>query len=164
VEEVDLGRFLSEGRIAAVILLTTPTLPAAQRVVGLVRDADANHDPIEFGIPDVAGTLARMPRLQAVTVPAGLFDGVQRLPSEDIATVGSSYRLMARSTLPRSIAAEVTQHLFEMRSLHAEKTPAADDVLHPAYDTTVGATSARLPIHPGAIDYYEREQKSFIEH
>ncbi|WP_348644925.1 TAXI family TRAP transporter solute-binding subunit [Methylobacterium sp. WL103] len=163
VEEADLAAALAEGRVDAVILLTTPTSPAAQRVVGLVRDADENHDAILFGIPDVSGTLARMPRLQAVTVPAGLFDGAQRLPSEDIATVGSSYRLMARSTLSRSVAAEVTQHLFEMRALLAEKAPAADDVLHPAYDTTVGATSARLPIHPGAIDYYEREQESFIE-
>ena len=70
---------------------------------------------------------------------------------------------MARSTLSRTVAAEATQHLFEMRTLLAEATPAANDVLHPAYDTTVGATSARQPIHPGAIDYYEREQESFIE-
>jgi hypothetical protein len=57
----------------------------------------------------------------------------------------------------------VPQHLFEMRTLLSEAAPAAEDVTHPAYDTTVGATSARLPIHPGAIDYYEREQESFIE-
>lgn len=163
VEEADLSRALSEGRIAAVILLTTPTSAAARRVVGIVRDADPNGSATLFGAPDVVSTLARMPRLQAVTVPAGLFDGDPRLPSEDIATVGSSYRLMARSTLSRSIAAELTQHLFEMRAALAEATPAADDVTHPAYDTTVGATSARLPIHPGAIDYYEREQESFIE-
>lgn len=163
VEEADLPDVLAAGRIDAVVLLTTPTSAVAQRIVGLVRDADANHEVTLFGISDIPATLARMPRLQAVTVPAGLFDGNPRLPAEDIATVGSSYRLMARSNLPRSVAAEVTQHLFEMRALLAEATPAAEDVAHPAYDTTVGATSARLPIHPGAIDYYEREQESFIE-
>lgn len=31
------------------------------------------------------------------------------------------------------------------------------------YETTVAATSARLPIHPGAIDYCEREQRSFLD-
>jgi TRAP-type uncharacterized transport system substrate-binding protein len=163
VEEADLGRFLSEGRIAAVILLTTPTSAAAQRIVGIVRGTDANGDASLFGAPNPTSLLARLPRLQAVTISAGLFDGEPRLPVEDVSTVGSSYRLMARSTLSRSVAAEVTQHLFEMRALLSEATPAAEDVTHPAYDTTVGATSARLPIHPGAIDYYEREQESFIE-
>ncbi|TXN81510.1 TAXI family TRAP transporter solute-binding subunit [Methylobacterium sp. WL8] len=163
VEEGDIGRFLSEGRIAAVILLTTPTSAAAQRIVGIVRGADANGEATLFGAPDAASTLARLPRLQAVTIPAGLYDGQPRLPAEDVPTVGSSYRLMARSTLSRSVAAEVTQHLFEMRTLLSEATPAAEDVTHPAYDTTVGSTSARLPIHPGAIDYYEREQESLIE-
>ncbi|WP_443136724.1 TAXI family TRAP transporter solute-binding subunit [Methylobacterium sp. Leaf113] len=163
VEEADLPASLAARRIDAVILLTTPISAAAQRIVGLIRDADGNREAALFGISDIPATLARMPRLQAVTVPAGLFDGEPRLPAEDIATVGASYRLMARATLSRSIAAEVTQHLFEMRSLLAEATSAAEDVTHPAYDTTVGATSARLPIHPGAIDYYEREQESFIE-
>lgn len=163
VEEADLGRAFSEGRIAAVILLTTPTSPAARRLIGIAREADPDARVTLFGATDVASTLARKPRLQAVTVPAGIFDGEPRLPAEDIPTVGASYRLMARSTLSRSVAAEVTQHLFEMRAALAETTPAADDVTHPAYDTTAGATSARLPIHPGAIDYYEREQESFIE-
>jgi hypothetical protein len=163
VEEADLTVAVAEGRVDAVILLTTPTTSAAQRVVGLVQAGAADRDVKLFGVSDVAATLARMPRLQAITIPAGLFAGDQRLPAEDIVTVGASYRLMARSTLSRSVAAEVTQHLFEMRAALSETTRAADDVAHPAYDATVGATSARLPIHPGAIDYYEREQESFIE-
>lgn len=163
VEEAELPTAFAAGRVDAVILLTTPTSTAAQRIVNLVRDADPNHEAALFGIADVPAALARTPLLQAVTVPAGLFDGDPRLPAEDIVTVGSSYRLMARATLSRTVAAEATQHLFEMRALLAETTPSANDVLHPAYDTTVGATSARLPIHPGAIDYYEREQESFIE-
>ncbi|MDR7040274.1 hypothetical protein J2X36_005056 [Methylobacterium sp. BE186] len=38
-----------------------------------------------------------------------------------------------------------------------------EDVSHPDYEDTADATSARLPIHPGSIDYYEREQETFIE-
>ncbi|WP_286159029.1 hypothetical protein [Methylobacterium sp. Leaf456] len=101
VEEADLGRALSDGRIGAVILLTTPTSPAARRLVGIVRDADANAAVALFGASHVASTLARMPRLQAVTVPAGLFDGAPLLPAEDIPTVGASYRLMARDAVPK---------------------------------------------------------------
>ena len=163
VEEGDLSKALSESRIDALILVTTPTNPAAMRVLRIVRDAADARDVVLFGLPEVAAIIARLPKLQAVTVPSGLFGGNPRLPHEDLSTVGPSYRLMARSDLSRGAAAAVTQHLFEMRAGLAEKVPSADAITHPAYDTTVAATSARLPIHPGAIDFYEREQESFIE-
>ncbi|KAB1070213.1 TAXI family TRAP transporter solute-binding subunit [Methylobacterium planeticum] len=163
VEEGDLAAAFAQGRIEAAVVLTTPTSPAAQRLVGIVREASASRAVSLFGVPDVPAVLARLPRLQAVTVPAGLFGGNPKLPAEDIATIGASYRLMGRATLSRSVAAEVTEHLFELRSALADGVPAANDMAAPAYDTTAAATSARLPIHPGAIDYFEREQQGFIE-
>ncbi|MGH1573525.1 TAXI family TRAP transporter solute-binding subunit [Methylobacterium sp. P31] len=163
VEEADVVAALGDGRIDAMALVTTPTSPSAQRVVSLVRDASTNGDVVLLGIPDTAAVLARWPRLQSVTIPAALFGGNPRLPAEDVTTVGSSYRLMARAGLSRSVAAEVTQHLFEMRAALAETVPAAENITYPAYDDTADATTARLPIHPGAIDYYEREQQTFIE-
>jgi uncharacterized protein len=163
VEEVDVAAALRDGRIDAMALVTTPTSPAARRLVGLVEEAGEDGEVALVGVPDTAAVMARWPRLQPVTVPAALYGGNPRLPTEDVATVGSSYRLMARAGLSRSVAAEVTQHLFEMRAALAETVPAAEDVSHPAYEDTADATSARLPIHPGAIDYYEREQETFIE-
>ena len=163
LEEADVVAALGDGRIDAMALVTTPTSPSARRVVNLVRDASADGDVVLLGVPDTAAVLARRPRLQPVTLPAALFGGNPRLPAEEVATVGSSYRLMARASLSRSVAAEVTQHLFEMRAALAETVPAAENVTYPAYDDTAEATTARLPIHPGAIDYYEREQQTFIE-
>jgi hypothetical protein len=104
-----------------------------------------------------------MPRLQSVTMPAETFGGSPKVPAEDVHTVGASYRLMARASLSRPVAADVTQHLFELRSGMANVTAAADYVQAPSYDSTAGATSARLPIHPGAVDFFEREQQGFIE-
>ncbi len=163
VEEADVSAALGDGRIDAMALVTTPTLPAARRLIGSVRAASADGAVMLIGVPDSAAVLARWPRLQAATIPAGLFGGNPRLPAEDVATVGSSYRLMARASLSRSVAAEVTQHLFEMRAALAETVPAAEALTYPAYEDTADATTARLPIHPGAIDYYEREQETFIE-
>ncbi|WP_204314067.1 hypothetical protein, partial [Klebsiella aerogenes] len=57
----------------------------------------------------------------------------------------------------------VTQQLFEKRSAAAQATAAAEYVQAPAYDTTAAATSARVPIHPGALDYFEREQHGFVD-
>ncbi|WP_342149720.1 TAXI family TRAP transporter solute-binding subunit [Methylorubrum sp. SB2] len=163
VEEADVTAAFRAGRIDAMVLVTTANSPAARRLVGFVHEASEDGEVALFGFPDTAAVLARWPRLQPVTVPAALYGGDPRLPPEDVATVGSSYRLMARANLARSVAAEVTQHLFEMRAALAETVPAAEDVGHPAYEDTADATSARLPIHPGALDYYEREQETFIE-
>ena len=163
VAEAEIVDALGSGRIDAMMLVTTPTSPVSRRVVGLVRRASEDGAVALVGVPDAAAILARWPRLQPVTLPAALFGGNPRLPAEEVATVGSSYRLMARADLPRSVAAEVTQHLFEMRAALAESVPVAEEVTHPAYEDTADATSARLPIHPGAIDYYEREQETFIE-
>jgi uncharacterized protein len=163
LKEGDVVAALGDGRIDAMALVTTPTSPSARRLVGLVRDASAEDDVVLFGVPDATAVLARWPRLQAVTIPAALFGGNPRLPPDDVATVGSSYRLMARAGLSRSVAAEVTQHLFELRAALAETVPAAEALTYPAYEDTADATTARLPNHPGAIDYYEREQQTFIE-
>nr|WP_147046955.1 TAXI family TRAP transporter solute-binding subunit [Methylobacterium gnaphalii] len=163
LEEGDIATALSEKRIDAVVTVTTPTTPAARRIVGIVRQASPDNGVRVIGEQDTTALVERMPKLAAVTIPAGLFGGNPRIPAEDVTTIGATYRLMARDSLSRSVAASVTQHLFEMRSDLAELHPAANAIHAPAYETTAEATSTKLPIHPGAIDYFEREQESFIE-
>ena len=94
VEEADLPAALTDGRIAALALVTTLTSASARRVVGLVGHANEDGGVTLFGVPDATAVLARHPHLQPVTVPAALFGGEPRLPEEDVATVGSSYRLI----------------------------------------------------------------------
>lgn len=161
--EADLAAAFARKRVDAVVSVIAPTAPTAQRIVGIVQAASRNRRVSFVDVENAEAFIARMPRLQAVIMPAETFGGSPKVPAEEVRTVGASYRLMARSSLPRSVAADVTQHLFELRSGMANVTPAADYVQAPAYDSTVGATSARLPIHPGAVDYFEREQQSVIE-
>ncbi len=132
-------------------------------MIEAVRGISRNGKLDFVDVPDSDAVIERFPRLQAVTVPAGLFGGRPKLPEEDVKTVGASYRLMARASMSRAVAADVTQHLFERRTAAAEETDAAEYVQAPSYETTVAATSARIPIHPGAIDYFEREQHGFVE-
>ncbi len=161
--ESDLGAAFARKRVDAVISVIAPTAPTAQRIVGLVQAASRDRKISFVDVENAEAIVARLPRLQVVTMPAETFGGSPKVPDAEVRTVGASYRLMACANLARSVAADVTQHLFELRSAMANVTPAADYFQAPAYDGTVGATSARLPIHPGAVDYYEREQQSFIE-
>lgn len=163
LSETDVPTAFAKRTIDAVIIIIAPAAPRALRLVQSVIEVSKGRTVNFVAVPDDDAVIERLPKLQAVTIPAGLFHGIPKAPAEEVKTVGTSYRLMARSSLSRTLASDVTQHLFEMRSEMAESTEAADYILPPSYDSTVAATSARLPNHPGAIDYFEREQKSFID-
>ncbi|HJE25625.1 MAG TPA: ABC transporter substrate-binding protein [Methylorubrum populi] len=163
VDQENVAAAFRERRIDAFVSIIAPSAPKALAIVGAVRSV-ARSGRVEFvAVEDDGAVIERFPRLQSVTVPGGLFGGDPKLPSDDVKTIGASYRLMARATLSRVIAADVTQHLFEKRTAAAAVTDAAEYIQSPAYETTAAATSARIPIHPGAIDYYEREQHGFVE-
>jgi hypothetical protein len=161
-QEAVAGAF-REKRIDAFVSIIAPSAPKALALVSAVQGVARGGKVAFVAVEDDGAVIERFPRLQAVTVPGGLFGGRPKLPADDVKTVGASYRLMARASLSRVVAADVTQQLFEKRTAAAQATDAAEYVQAPAYDTTVAATSARIPIHPGAIDYYERDQHGFIE-
>ncbi|ACA16500.1 TRAP-type uncharacterized transport system periplasmic component-like protein [Methylobacterium sp. 4-46] len=154
---------LTGGRIDAVAVIAAPSSRWAGHVVRAVEAASPEHRASFVAVPDGEAILQRLPELQSVTIPAGTFGGRPKRPDEDVRTVGASYRLMARASLDRDTAARVTQHLFELRSRLAARTTTANLVKAPDFDSSVAATSARLPNHPGAVDYFEREQQTFLQ-
>lgn len=163
VDQEALAGAFREKRIDAFVSIIAPSAPKALAFVAAVQGLASGGKVAFVAVEDDDAVIERFPRLQAVTIPGGLFGGRPKLPADDVKTVGASYRLMARASLSRVVAADVTRQLFEKRTAAAQGTVAAEYLQAPAYDTTVAATSARIPIHPGAIDYYEREQYGFIE-
>ncbi|WP_419828537.1 TAXI family TRAP transporter solute-binding subunit [Methylobacterium sp.] len=163
VAEDGVAGALREKRIDAFISIIAPSAPKALDLVAAVRSVARGGKVAFVAVADDDAVIERFPKLQAVAIPGGLFGGRPKLPADDVKTVGASYRLMARASLSRAVAADLTQQLFEKRTQAANATEAADYVQAPSYETTVAATSARIPIHPGAIDYYEREQHGFVE-
>jgi TRAP-type uncharacterized transport system substrate-binding protein len=159
----DVAAALTDKRIDAVAVIASPASKAAASVMRAVEQGSAERKIGFVSIPDGDAILQRFPELQAVTIPAGTFGGRPKRPDEDIRTVGASYRLMARGTVSRVAVASATQHLFEWRSRLASAAPVAKLMKAPDFDTTVAATSARLPNHPGAVDYFEREQQTFLD-
>src|SRR3954453_12028367 len=67
---------------------------------------------------------------------------------------------MARVGLDRSPVSKVTQYLLQMRSRIARSAPSVNLMKAPENETM---TSAALPNHPGAVDYFNREQESFMD-
>lgn len=163
IGETEVTAAFAEKRIDAVVAVIAPTAPKALALVAAVQAASRDGRVAFLAAEDDDALIERFPRQQAVTLPAGLFGGRPRLPAEEVKTLGASYRLMASTALSRTVAADVTQNLFELRTAIAERTAAADYMKAPDYETTAAATSATLPNHPGAIDYYEREQRGLLE-
>ncbi|MBK3421780.1 TAXI family TRAP transporter solute-binding subunit, partial [Methylobacterium ajmalii] len=159
----EVAAALAEHRIDAAAVIAAPSAKSAARVVQAVEAASPGRGATIVAIPDGEAIVQRLPELQAVTIAAGTFGGRPKRPDDEVKTVGASYRLMARSSLARDTAASVTQHLFELRSRLAAMVPTANLMKAPDFDSAAEATSARLPIHPGAVDYYEREQQTFLQ-
>jgi TRAP transporter TAXI family solute receptor len=159
LKEADVADAVASKKVDAVAFLAPPTSAIAETLVRAVEKATGGKMAI---VPvGQAQTLAeRYPALTAVEIAAGALGGRPKQPSEDIKTVGVSYRLMAGADLDRTTIAQATQYLFQMRPRLALATPAANQMK--ALDTDT-ATGAALPIHPGAIDYFAREQLTFME-
>ena len=163
LKAAEITQAIADKRVDAVAIIASP---ASKMAGGVVRAVEAGSPERKIGfvsIPDGDAILQRFPELQSVTIPAGTFGGRPKRPDEEIRTVGASYRLMARGTVSRVAVASATQHLFEWRSRLAATAPIAKLMKAPDFDTTVAATSARLPNHPGAVDYFEREQQTFLD-
>ena len=154
---------LDAKRVDAVAVIAAPASKAAISTVRAVEAASPDRTATLVGVPDGKAITQRLPELQASSIPAGTFGGRPKRPEEDVETLGVSHRLMARGSVNRVAVASVVQHLFEWRPRLAAASPLANQVKAPDYDTTVTATSARLPNHPGAVDYFEREQQTFLE-
>jgi TRAP-type uncharacterized transport system substrate-binding protein len=159
LREDEVTAALTERRVDAIGFVAAPTGSAAET---LIRAAEkgANGKIKVIGVGQADAMTERSPLLTAVDVPEGVLGGRPKKPAEEIKTIGVSYRLMARADLDRITVAEATQYLFQMRSRLALATPAANQMK--ALDTDT-ATGAALPIHPGAIDYFAREQLTFMD-
>ncbi|WP_456684778.1 TAXI family TRAP transporter solute-binding subunit [Bradyrhizobium sp. P5_C11_2] len=150
---------LTARTIDAVAFIAAPASPEAAHLAQIAIKTSGEHVSI---VPfEQAQALAlKSPALTAMTVPGGSLNGRPEVPAEDVKTIGASYRLMARSGLDRAPVSKVIQYLFQMRSRIARADPAINLMRAPDNDTI---TSAALPNHPGAVDYLNREQESFMD-
>jgi TRAP transporter TAXI family solute receptor len=100
----------------------------------------------------------KRPALKTVTLPRGVYSGTPAIPDRDIITVAADRILVTRAGVPDDIVRHVTATLFENQRELSLSSRLAGFVRQPQLD---GATA--LPIHPGAIAFYNRDQPSFFQ-
>ena len=159
VEADDVEAAFKAKRIDALAFFAAPVGERAGRLARAV--ARASNDKINVvPVAEADAFALKNPALTPATIPTGALIGRPQVPKEDVKTIAVSYRLMARSGLDRGPISKVTEYLFQMRSAIARTSAAINLMKAPENDA---ATSAALPNHRGALDYFNREQLSFMD-
>jgi TRAP-type uncharacterized transport system substrate-binding protein len=110
-------------------------------------------------LPAVPSLTTKMPGISEASTAAGSLLAWPPLPTEDVKTVAISYRLVGLARLDRPLVSSLTEQLFQKRQLLARSAPEANLMKAPAED----AMTAIIPNHRGAVDYYNREQLTFMD-
>ena len=146
-------------QVDAIAFVAAPvSSEAGQLIRNYARAAGGEINIIP--IDEAEALSLRFPVFTAMKIPAGAFGGRPKKPAEELTTIGVSYRLMASTRTDRGPVSEVTANLFRLRSRISAAT-ATINLLKPP--DTESATSAALPVHPGAVDYLNREQLTFMD-
>jgi TRAP transporter TAXI family solute receptor len=109
-------------------------------------------------IDQAAAMQLKRPALRPGTIPMGAYHGYPPVPESDLPTVAVERLLVARRDLDDGIANTLTGVLFERRRELLNRTSLAGFIRPPDLG---GGTY--IPIHPGAQQYYDRDQPGFAQ-
>ncbi len=154
-------RGIESGDLDALLIVLSLRSPAIDRVVssgkchfvGIGRQAAAGSviDGFRLGYPFAEPYL--IPRY-AYAAPHG---GTPGTPEEPIPTLAVRTVLVASADVPRRTARAVTRTVIENRN---SLTRDQDDAS--LYDAPLEVAKLQFPLHPGAADYYDRNEPGFL--
>jgi TRAP transporter TAXI family solute receptor len=151
----DLPELLGTGKVDAAIAIVVPSAPSFTALVPEI--AKRLPGGLRIVPLDEAQAIAnRVNGVEIAEIPAGAF-GAKR-PVEEIATVAITYRTVARATMSEDLAGSTAKTLYDLRTRLNRTIPIAFTAEPPD-----GKAGARLPVHPGAMAYFDGETKTFYE-
>src|SRR5215469_8752832 len=150
-------RALETKEVGAVLLV----IPLTEKYLSLVRGLfpqSAKTAPVLIPIEN-AGAIAEEERAyESFDVPKGTLRGAPPDPKDDVTTLKVSFYLVAKKSLDNDLVAGLTQALTSARRDLVGELPILAEVKAP--DTDAGAY---LPVHPGAAEFYNGTQQSFLD-
>lgn len=137
---------------AAFVLAGMPT-PAVARML-----EEEGAELLELGEATpggaIEGLLVAAPYFRVGTVPSRVYG---RKPARPTGTLASDALLVAREGLDADAVQELTRALFEAKAELVDAEPALAQLTE-----KVDTARLRFPLHEGAAQYYQRDQKPFI--
>jgi TRAP transporter TAXI family solute receptor len=135
-------------------------MPISENYIARVREllratkGKAALVPIES-----AGAIANLHRaFESYELPKGTIRGSPAIPDEDLTTLRLPLYLVASKKVSDDVAGALVKALFDARRELVAEHPLLAQIAAPNKEK-----DAFIPIHPGAAQYFEGEQKSFFD-
>jgi TRAP transporter TAXI family solute receptor len=153
----DVRRALDAKEVRVLLVV----VPLTEKYLSLIRglfSQNAKTAPVLIPI-DYAGAIAEEEHAyESFDIPKGTLRGAPPVPEDDVTTLKVSFYLVGRKTLDNDTIADFTKALTSARRDLVRELPILAQVKAP--DTDAGAY---LPVHPGAAEYYNGTEESFLD-
>ncbi|WP_374546468.1 hypothetical protein [Rhodoblastus sp.] len=111
-----------------------------------------------LGWPDSKALAQKLRGVSDETIDVGLFSVSPLLPADDLDTLSLTDLLLARDRLPEAAVAEIGRAIFEFTSDLSIEGAFATAIEPPDTDK-----DAAILAHPGAVQYVNDDEKSFLD-
>jgi TRAP transporter TAXI family solute receptor len=153
----DVRRALDAKELRVLLVV----VPLTEKYLSLVRGLfpqNAKASPVLIPIEN-AGAIAEEERaFESFDIPKGTLRGSPPNPEDDVTTLKVSFYLVGKKALDADLIAGFTKSLTSARRDLLREEPILALVKAP--DTDAGAY---LPVHPGAAEYYNGDEQSFLD-
>jgi TRAP transporter TAXI family solute receptor len=152
----DLGTALRKKKVAAVITAGSPGPGVITEAVKVI--VKATNKPPKFIDLEAKEIAAQHPLYEEIEIPPGAFSAAPAIPGEDLTTVAVAIRLVAKNSMIKDVAGEITRLLLTTRAKVATTLPQAGQIEAPDTDK-----KGVLHAHPGAAAYIDGTQESVFD-
>ncbi len=125
-----------------------------QSIVDLIDEVPIRVIPIRQG----AAMQLKQPVLATGTIPVGSYRGSPPIPASDLPSVNVQRVFIVDASVPDDMVNKITRTMFERRRELVALTPLAGFVSPPR-----AGGGSFIPVHPGAQQYYDRHEPSFLQ-
>ena len=136
-------------------------IPLTEKYLSLVKgffQQGAKTLPILIPIDSAAAIAEANRAYESFDVPKGTLRGSPPVPDDDLTTLRASLYLVAKKTLSSDVATNLVKTIMKVRRELLRENPLFAQITAPSTDA-----DAYLPVHPGALAFYNGTQQSLID-
>jgi TRAP-type uncharacterized transport system substrate-binding protein len=153
----DARHALQTKEISALLVV----IPLSEKYLALVRgmfQQNPKLSPTLISIDSAAAIAEANRAYESFDVPKGTLRGNPPVPEDDLTTLRTSLYLIANKKLGKDLVATLTQTIMKVRRELLVEQPIFAQITAPSTDP-----DAYLPLHPGAANFYNGNQQSFMD-
>jgi TRAP transporter TAXI family solute receptor len=152
----EVPQALQAKQVQALLLV----VPISENYIGRIRDMlRAAKGKVALVPIESAGAIANIQRAyESYDLPKGTIRGSPAVPDEDLTTLRMPFYLVANKKVSDDVAGALVKAVFDARRELSKDHPLLAQIAEPDKDK-----DAFIPIHHGASQYFEDEQKSFFD-